>query len=315
MRWVTFRDDGDKVGMLHGDRVIPAHDVPDMLTLLAGGAAQMAEAAATLQRSGEGRPVEEVELAAPIPRPPTMRDTLCFLDHLRGCLAAAGLPEELNPAWSQIPAFYFGNTSSVIGPTDDTIIPPGCRWFDFELEVAIVIGKGGRDIDPATAREHIAGYTFFNDWSNRTAQMQEMGLGIGQGKSKDSATTLGPWLVTADEVEAHRNADGTLDLEVSASVNGEPKAKGSLAAMDWSFEEIVAYVSRGTDLVPGEVIGSGTVPRGCLMEHVEPAGTLATWDGWLKAGDVVSLSSPVLGRTENTVVAGNATVHPLHTGA
>jgi 2-keto-4-pentenoate hydratase/2-oxohepta-3-ene-1,7-dioic acid hydratase in catechol pathway len=227
-----------------------------------------------------------------------VRDALCFLDHLRGCYRALGRPPELPEVWSQTPAFYFGNPSAVVGPHDDVAISPGCELFDFELEIGAVIGCGGRDLHPDDAASHIVGLTFFNDWSARDLQIRDMAHGIGMGKAKDSAITLGPALVTVDEFGSA--PDGRFPVEVSAAVNGTEVARGSLADADWSFGEILAYVSRGTELVPGDVVGSGTVPGGCLLEHVDTA-DIADFAGWLKPGDVVSLRSPVLGETSQTV--------------
>ncbi|MFD0661217.1 fumarylacetoacetate hydrolase family protein [Thermocatellispora tengchongensis] len=240
-----------------------------------------------------------------------MRDGLCFLDHLRGCYRAMGRGGELHPAWSQTPAFYFGNPAAVVGPYDDVPIAPGCELFDFELEIGAVIGRGGRDLHPDTAEEHIVGYTFYNDWTARDHQLRDMAQGIGMGKAKDSAITLGPALVTADELEPYRS-DGRLHLEVSATVNGREVSRGTLAAMDWTFGELLAYLSRGTDLLPGDVIGSGTVPGGCLLEHVDTP-DMAGFSGWLRPGDVVSLQGPALGHTRQTVRPAPPMI-PLRTG-
>jgi 2-keto-4-pentenoate hydratase/2-oxohepta-3-ene-1,7-dioic acid hydratase in catechol pathway len=167
--------------------------------------------------------------------------------------------------WSEIPTFYFANAAAIVGPRGPVYIPPGCVWFDFELEVGAVIGKPGRDIHPDAGESHIAGYTLYCDWSNRDVQAREMQLGIGQGKAKDMAITLGPSLVTADELEGYRH-DGRLSFDLVASVNGRELTRGSLDQVDSSFAELVAYTSRGADLKPGDVIGSGTVPGGCLFE-------------------------------------------------
>jgi 2-keto-4-pentenoate hydratase/2-oxohepta-3-ene-1,7-dioic acid hydratase in catechol pathway len=173
-----------------------------------------------------------------------------------------------------------------------------------------VIGPGGRDLGPAAAEEHIVGFTFYCDWSARDLQMKDLAQGLGQAKGKDSGTTLGPWLVTADELADHLAA-GKLTLDVAAAVNGEQVAKGTTADMDWTFGEVVSFCSRGVDLRPGDVIGSGTIPGACLLEHLR--GDPATYGRWLKPGDVVSLYGSELGRTEQTIVAG-APVQRLHSG-
>jgi len=312
VRWVTYqKQDGPRVGLIDGDQILGVDDDRTMIDVVAGGLGDMAELAASLRRTrGDVSELAGAELMAPIPKPPAIRDALCFLDHMRGCLRALGRDTELPEMWSLIPGFYFCNPSCVVGPYDDVAVAPGSAWFDLELEVAAVIGPAGRDLDPATAEENIVGYTFFCDWSARDLQIKDMALGLGQAKGKDAGITLGPWLVTADEV-ADRRVGDRLDLEVGASVNGVELARGSTAAMDWSFAEVVAFASRGTDLVPGDVIGSGTVPGGCLLEHLE--GDPAAYDRWLEPGDVVSLYGDALGATEQTIVPG-ADFHPLRSG-
>jgi 2-keto-4-pentenoate hydratase/2-oxohepta-3-ene-1,7-dioic acid hydratase in catechol pathway len=311
MKWVTYdAGSGPRAGILDGDAVrgLPA-DVT-LLSLLEGD--RLAEAGESARRApAEIRPLAEARLHAPIPRPPSIRDGLCFLDHLRGCYRAMGRPAELDPVWFETPAFYFANPAAVVGPHDDVPIAPGCGMFDFELEVGAVIGRGGRDLHPDHAEGHIAGYTFYNDWTARDHQQRDMAQGIGMGKAKDSAITLGPALVTVDELEPYRR-DGRLDLELSATVNGKEIARGSLAGMDWTFAELLAYLSRGTELRPGDVIGSGTIPGGCLLEHVDTP-DMAAYPGWLRSGDTVSLRGDGLGETHQTVRAAPA-MFPLRSG-
>lgn len=314
MRWVTYESDGaDRVGLLDGDTVRGLAAGVSLVYLLTAGPEAMREAGESATRSpAEVRPLAGTRLRAPIPEPPSLRDGLGFLDHLRTALRGMGMSTDLAPAWTQIPAFYFGNAGSIAGPYDPVEIPTGCKWFDFELEVGAVIGKPGRDIAPEDGESHIAGFTLYCDWSNRNAQFHEMQLAIGQGKSKDMSVTLGPALVTIDELEPYR-VDGRLAFDLSASVNGREITKGSLDQMDWSFGDIIAYVSRGVDLRPGDVIGSGTVPGGCLMEHID-TGDPATFTGWLRPGDVVSLASNALGSTRQEVLASTGTFHPLKSG-
>ncbi|WP_345384059.1 fumarylacetoacetate hydrolase family protein [Pseudonocardia yuanmonensis] len=283
-----------------------------LLSLVEAGGEALAEASGTARRApDEVRPLADVRLCAPLPRPPSLRDGLCFLDHLRGCYRALGRSEELHPAWSRGPAFYFSNPSAVVGPYDDVPVAPGSRMFDLELELGAVIGRAGRDLDPVTAESHIVGYTLLNDWTARDHQVRDLALGIGMGKSKDSAVTLGPALVTVDELEEYRH-DGRLALELRATVNGEELTRGSPADMDWTFGELLAYVSRGVDLTPGEVIGSGTVPGGCLLEHVDTP-DMAAFRRWLRPGDIVALHGQGLGQTRQTVVAGTDVI-PLRPG-
>ncbi|MFE0186889.1 fumarylacetoacetate hydrolase family protein [Streptomyces sp. NPDC058989] len=305
MRFVTYASaDGDRAGVVNGDLI---HALPKGTTLLELLGSLRQEGERALAEPDEVVALADVTLRAPLPRPPSIRDCLCFLDHMRGCLKAAGGTGTLDPTWYRIPAFYFANPATVIGPHDDVPVSPGSAWFDFELEIGAVIGTAGRDLTPEQAEGHIAGYTLFCDWSARDLQGLESQLKIGQAKGKDGASTLGPWLVTPDELPFAPN--GRLALQVRAEVNGELVGEGRTDAMDWSFGEVVSYASRGVELRPGDVFGSGTVPGCCLLEHLD-LGDLATFRGWLKDGDVVSLRAEGLGEVRQTVRAG-AAPHPL----
>ncbi|MEH1017405.1 fumarylacetoacetate hydrolase family protein [Micromonospora sp. CPCC 206060] len=282
-----------------------------LLDLIGSGRTELDEVAARLARSpGAVVEWEDCVLLPPIPHPPSVRDALGFLEHARGCRRAYGRDPELGEVWYQVPAFYFGNPATVYGPYDDVPVAPGSRWFDFELEIAAVIGIGGGDLDQRAAQDSIAGYTFFCDWTARDLQRMDTALGIGQGKGKDCGVTLGPWLLTSDEVEDRFAGEG-LDLVISAAVNGQELARGTTASMDWTFAEIISFVSRGTTLRAGDVIGSGTLPGGCLLEHLN--GDPATYERWLRPGDVVSLTGDLLGRTAQRIVPGPE-VHRLSSG-
>lgn len=270
--------------------------------------------AALVGRSGEGppRPLDDVRLLAPV-RPRTLRDFLTFEEHLEGSLKLLGRTEP-HPAWYDQPLFYFSNTNAVIGPDDDVAVPPGCRVLDFELEIGAVIGKPGKDLTPEQAADHIAGYTLYNDWSARDLMSPVVPVGMGPVKGKDFANTLGPWIVTADELAVHRRGD-RLALEMHAELNGVPLPAGGddLANMSWSFEEMVAFASRGAELLPGDVLGSGTCGAGCLLEYWartddEPPP--------LRPGDTVTLVAEGIGSVSNRVVAGvePATVPPARVG-
>ena len=313
MKWVTYTAGaGTRTGLLEGDTVRGLRPGIELLTLVNAGEEALADAGETARRApAEVCSLDEVRLLAPLPHPPSVRDGLCFLDHLRGCYRALGRSQELHPAWSEGPAFYFSNAASIAGPHEPVPVAPGSRMFDLELEVGVVIGRGGRDLDPATAEDHIVGYTLFNDWTARDHQLRDLATGIGMGKSKDSAVTLGPALVTVDELEEFR-VDGRLTIELRATVNDREIACGRLDQMDWTFGELLAYVSRGADLAPGDVIGSGTVPGGCLLEHVDTP-DMVDFAGWLRPGDLVSLHGQGLGSTRQTVVEG-VDVLPLRPG-
>lgn len=312
MKWVTYdAGEGVRTGVLEGESVRGLAAGTTLEGLLAS--ANLAEAGEDARRApAEVRELTQVRLLAPLPRPASIRDGLCFLDHLRGCYRALGRDTELAAVWSQSPAFYFANADAIVGPYEDVPIAPGSTMFDLELELGAVIGQGGRDLHPRRAEDHIVGFTLYNDWTARDHQMVDMAQGIGMAKGKDSAITLGPALVTVDELEPYRH-DGRLVLELSATVNGEELTRGSLAQMDWTFGELLAYVSRGTDLPPGAVIGSGTVPGGCLLEHVDTSDP-ADFRRWLQPGDVVSLSGTGLGETRQTVTQGIGAI-PLRAAA
>ncbi|MER7639060.1 fumarylacetoacetate hydrolase family protein [Streptomyces sp. NPDC126522] len=271
-----------------------------------GGLPSLLEAGSAVLDVPSGPHLSEVRLLPPL-QPPTVRDFVTFEEHVEGVRksvdGAAGVPAR----WYAAPTFYFTNPYAVYGPFDDIPMPPGSSVLDFELEVAAVVGKEGRDLGPEQARDHIVGYTVFNDWSARDLQSAEMKVGLGPCKGKDTATTLGPYLVTADELEKYRDADGFLRLALTAEINGEVVGKDLLSNMSWTFEEMVAYASRGTVVRPGDVLGSGTCGNGgCLAElwgvrgEQDPAP--------LRPGDTVTLTVEGIGSVSNTVVRG---VDPL----
>ena len=169
------------------------------------------------------------------------------------------------PEWYQAPTFYFTNPYALVGAHDDVAVPPGSQRFDFELEVAVVVGRDGASLTPEQAREHVFGYTILNDWSARDLQAREMKVNLGPAKGKDSATTLGPWLVTADELEPYRDDDGFLALDMRVSVNDVEIGQDLLSNMGWPFEELISYASRGT----------GSAPATCSAPA--PAATAAAW--------------------------------------
>ncbi|MFE3850736.1 fumarylacetoacetate hydrolase family protein [Streptomyces griseorubiginosus] len=269
-----------------------------------GGLDALLHAGAVTLDVPPGPHVSEVRLLPPL-QPPTVRDFVTFEEHVEGVRrsvdgdGAGGVPE----AWYDAPTFYFTNPYAVIGAHDDVPVPPGSAVLDFELEVAAVIGQEGRDLTPEAAREHIIGYTVFNDWSARDLQSREMQVRLGPCKGKDTAATLGPYLVTADELEPYRDTDGFLRLALTASVNGEVVGKDLLSNMSWTFEEMVAYASRGTVVRPGDVLGSGTCGNGgCLAELWGVRGEQSPPP--LKPGDTVTLTVEGIGTVSNTVVAG-----------
>jgi 2-keto-4-pentenoate hydratase/2-oxohepta-3-ene-1,7-dioic acid hydratase in catechol pathway/glyoxylase-like metal-dependent hydrolase (beta-lactamase superfamily II) len=301
---VTYRaNEGDRVGVVSGESI---HALPPgtFLIDLVGQGSEGLRAAGddALHHPSEVVRLDAVTPRAPIPNPPAVRDSLCFLEHMRNCQQAFGAGRVLKDTWYRIPAFYFACPSTVLGPYDDAPMAPGSAWQDFELEIAAIIGTGGKDLSVAEAEAAIIGYTIFNDWSARDLQNMESQLGIGQGKGKDSGITLGPYLVTPDELDPN-------NLAVTALVNDNEIGSGTTADMDWSFAEVISYASRGVTLHPGEVIGSGTVPTCTLVEHLDLSAPQA-FVGWLHDGDVVTLRVEGLGETRQTVRA-TPRPHPL----
>ncbi len=252
--------------------------------------------------------IKEVTLLAPIPQPPQMRDFLCFEQHLVQAFRqarevraqasadpAAAIAEmeargilAVPQVWYERPIFYHPNRLNVIGTGADVQWPAYSQRLDFELEFGCFIGKGGRDISKAHAREHIFGYTIFNDISARDEQMLEMPgqLGPGKGKDFDTGNVLGPCLVTADEMP------DPYQLKMEVRVNGERWGGGNSRTMHWKFEDCIAHASRSETLVPGEFFGSGTVGSGCGLEQMR----------FLSPGDVVELEVEGIGVLRNRIV-------------
>lgn len=232
----------------------------------------------------------------PIPPIASLRDFYAFEQHVKTCRKHRGL--DMLPQWYQVPVFYFSNPVCVIGDGDSVAAPHGSSALDYELELACVIGNTARDL-PAddSAMDCVAGFTIMNDWSARDIQRVEMAVGLGPSKSKDFATSLGPILVPFDELrDCYR--DGRLHLEMTATVNGKEYSRGNAGSMFWTWPQILAHASRDTELRPGDVLGSGTVGTGCILELTPEA-----VGGWLKPGDVVELTIERLGKLRNTVVA------------
>jgi fumarylacetoacetate (FAA) hydrolase len=217
----------------------------------------------------------EIEFRSPVLRPPSVRDFYSFEQHVKTARASRGL--EVPREWYEIPVFYFSNPAAIYGPGDEIPKPPDTNELDYELEVAAIVGADGQ----------IGGFTVMNDWSARDLQRAEMRVGLGPSKGKDFATSLGPIVVTPDEFDGSSGA-------MVARVNGEERSRGNLADMHHSWNAIVTHAARNTHLLPGDVLGSGTVGTGCILEQ---------GDGrWLQPGDVVELEVEGIGILRNTVV-------------
>lgn len=335
MKLVTFAlSDDPETGRLgaltvDGDRVVDLQathaqwrgdesaQLRSMLELLDGGATAMAAAREVLEYAQSQQPagclhaLSQVRLLAPLPVPRSLRDCLTFEEHLHGCTQtaiqwrsppAARLDRimrrylkrplvKIPQVWYEQPIYYKGNPHSVVGPEAEIRWPRFTTRLDYELEFAVVIGRHGRDIPVDEAPNYIAGFTIFNDFSARDTQMREMQGRLGPAKSKDFDTgnVLGPWLVTPEELP------DVYDLTMTARVNGQEWSRGTTADMRFRFEEIIRYISQDETLLPGDVIGSGTVGTGCGMEL----------DRWLSPGDVVELEVTGLGVLRNRVVRNN----------
>lgn len=323
MRLVTYEPLGEgdrRVGLLVGERVLdlrraiarldeawahlpgPLEEAVLSLTgLLEAGEPARALLGRVAERSGElvevgglGLLLDAAHVLPPVPRPPTIRDFYAFEEHVRRARARRGL--KVPPEWYEAPAFYFSNPLALYGPGAEIPYPVRSDALDFELEVAAVIGRLGRDLASGAAEAVIAGYTILNDWSARDLQREEMKVGLGPAKGKDFATSLGPALVTPDELSDRRLEAGRYDLTMVARINGEEVARGNWKEIHWSFAELVSRASERVTLHPGEVIASGSMAGGCLLEG------LYEERGWLRPGDVVELEVERLGTLRNTIV-------------
>jgi fumarylacetoacetate (FAA) hydrolase len=255
------------------------------------------------------QPVYTYELLAPVPHPASCRDGYAFRQHVASARRNRGL--EMIKEFDQYPIFYFTNHQAIYGPGPIYCMPDHLEKLDFELEMAIVIGKQGRNIKAADADSSIKGYTIMNDMSARTLQMEEMLLNLGPAKGKDFATIIGPWLVTPDELEQYKIAPkpghvgNAYNLDMTCKVNNIEVSRGNMADMDWTFAEIIERASYGCNLYPGDVIGSGTVGTGCFLE-LNGTGLLNDKNyipQWLQPGDEVEMEITGLGILKNTIVA------------
>jgi len=246
-------------------------------------------------RKPVGHPIDDVILYPPLPRPMSLRDFYAFENHVAAANAIRGrkVPEE----WYSFPVFYYSNPNSVFGHKEAVPYPSYTQQLDYELEVACIIGKPGVNIAPEQAEEYIFGYMIFNDWTARDVQKQEMKVGLGPAKGKDFASSLGPWVVTPEELaDKFTGRPGVYDLSMVARVNGQQKSSGNWKDIHYSFGEMIARASDETFLLPGDVLGSGTVGTGCLLELTRGEGP------WLQPGDVVELEIECLGILTNQVV-------------
>lgn len=286
--------------------------IPDQMNAFLEGGEPLMERAKKINQDildGTLSPKEEVfyELLAPVPHPTSCRDGYAFRQHVAA--ARRNRKVDMIAEFDQYPIFYFTNHNAIQGPGEIECMPDHFQKLDFELEVAVVIGKKGRNIKAAEADEYIAGYTIMNDMSARTLQMEEMLLNLGPAKGKDFSTVIGPWLVTPDELEQFKVAakenhvGNNYNLKMTCKVNGIEVSSGNMADMDWTFAEIIERCAYGVDILPGDVIGSGTVGTGCFLE-LNGTGLLNDPNyqvQWLQAGDHVEMEITSLGALSNTI--------------
>ncbi len=306
MKLVTFLHQGmERIGAVVGGRILDFHAADprlavDMLTLirrqdelmpLARDRVKAEPAAALLDAAA-------VTLLAPVPRPPAMRDGYAFRQHVSTARRNRGL--EMIPEFDLFPVTYFTNHQAVVGPGPVEVQEHHLARLDYELEVAVVTGRPLRNCSLAEADAAIFGFTVMNDWSARYLQMEEMKLSLGPCKGKDFATSLGPWLVTPDELTLEDTPQGrVLKARMTCEVNGRLLSDGDAASMNWTFAQILQRTAYGVTVHPGEVVGSGTVGTGCLLEL---NGSKITDNLWLAEGDRVDMEIAGLGRLSNTVV-------------
>ena len=293
MKFVTYSASGAiaRPGLLTENGILPL-PFDSMLDLIHAGDKGL-DTARNAQRENL-LPLHEARLHAPIPRPPTLRDFYAFEQHVRTANQIRG--REVPENWYKFPVFYFTNPNSIFGPDEEVPYPSYTEQLDYELEIAVIIGKAGVNIQPEEAPKHIFGYTIFNDWSARDVQREEMKVKLGPAKGKDFASSLGPVIATAEEFPPETEGrPGVYAAAMEARVNGEVRSQGNFRDIYWSFGQIIARASESTMLYPGDVIGSGTVGTGCLLELTRAQGP------WLGPGDVVELEIEGIGILKNQI--------------
>ncbi|MBM7652384.1 fumarylacetoacetate hydrolase family protein [Neobacillus cucumis] len=303
MKFVTFYNpEGHmRAGWLDGNRVIDMKhaskgELPDnMADFIKNNEKYMANIE-VLSQGAENLPaysLEEIRLTAPLPNPVTFRDYVAFETHIKNATSRNG--DTVAPEWYEMPIFYFSNPHTMKGPGDEVKRPAKCIRLDYELELACIIGKQGKNIKADEAEDYIFGYTILNDWSARDLQMKEMKVLLGPAKGKDFATSIGPYLLTKDELEPFKT-NGRFDLEMTAAVNGEILSRGNFKDIYYTFGDMIERASEDVTLYPGDIIGSGTVGFGCIMELGPEV------HRWLEPGDEVELTITALGSLKNRII-------------
>ncbi|TYS15021.1 fumarylacetoacetate hydrolase family protein [Rossellomorea vietnamensis] len=304
MKFISYQNKDGKLrlGILQDKHtVVDVHEasegaLPDNILSFLENSEKNLKLLQELNPAGKGiYSMEEVLVKAPVPLPVSIRDFYAFEEHVKTARKNRGL--DVVPEWYEMPVFYFSNHLAVKGDGEAIQRPANCSWLDYELEIACVIGKEGRNICRDNAEEYIFGYCIMNDWSARDLQREEMKVGLGPAKGKDFATSIGPYIVTKDELEPYRKGD-RYDLKMTAKVNGQELSSGNFKSIYYTFAEMIERASADVTLYPGEVIGSGTVGTGCILE----LGTDV--HRWLEPGDTVELEITALGKLSNEVKEG-----------
>ena len=302
MRWATCRTAEDpaidRVGTVKDGTIFALPSGVQLVDLIKDGREPLLRAAEEAIRSpASTHAVSAVRLRPPIPNPPSIRDFASFREHIEVSMSNMKMP--LRADWFEAPVFYFTSPNNLFGDGEVVRVHGDTSQMDYELEICAIIGVGGIDIAPSDALQHIAGYAIFNDWSARDLQAAEMlRMPIGPGKGKDASTSIGPFLVTPDELDDKISGRG-FDLTMTAHVNGVAYSAGNASSIGWSFAEMIAFASRSSPLVPGDVIGSGTVGTGCILELSGSHGQDRF--PWLLNGDEVVLEVERLGTLRNTL--------------
>ncbi len=304
MKLLTFDPgSGPRAGVLDGESVVDAtsllgasatlRDVravlefaPDALERLRGALAQMSAPRVALA---------SVRLRAPILQPPTIRDHIAFEEHATGQWTRESTGPRME-VWARLPIFYFSNPLRVFGPDEQVPFPAATQQLDYECELAAIVAREGTNVLESDADDYIAGFTIFNDWSCRDLQADESLFGLGPAKGKDAASSLGPWMVTRDEL-ASAYRDGTLHVRCAVRVNGVVWMEGNAWNMHHTFGAMLERAAQDSRVVPGDVIASGTVGGGSIGEAVRKGFPAR----WLRPGDVVEMEVEGIGTLRNTL--------------